>query len=168
MDILPIIFRLMGKKKEALRLVEIVRPAIKKIPPEAFPLIKQLIILLKQLNTLLRPALKEAQTVAPEAFDIVRDLWQTAFPEMVAQWQRTPVETMSTAPWWIQTSLNRLGADPKLKVDNNYAKATMDAVREFQKTHKQLDGKPLKVDGYAGLETLAALYLAVVSKGAQK
>lgn len=162
MDILPIVFRLFGKKQQAIRLVNIVKPAIDKIPPEAAPLIRQMIALGKQLQTMLTPAYQTIKPNLPEAVSIVQDIWRTAFPELAARWRNMPVEQMVSAPWWIQTTLNRLGADPQLKVDNDIGESTKEAIRKFQKTHKQTDGKPLAVDGYAGFETLAAMYAELV------
>ncbi len=168
MDLLPIVFRLFGKKKRAERLIEIARPVIEKVPSEAFPLIRQMVALTKQLFVLLEPAFKEARKNGPEAVDILQDFWRTAFPEIAAQWRRMPVEEMVSAPWWIQQTLNRLGADPQLKVDNDIGEGTKEAIRKFQKTHKQVDGKPLVVDGFAGFETLASMYAEVVKLPTKK
>ncbi len=167
MDILPIIFRLLGKKQAALRLVALGRTVFDKVPPEAFPVIRQMIILGKQLAALSAPAYQQSRAVAPEAITIARDLWITAFPEIVARWNNLPVEGFSSSPWWIQTTLNRLGASPQLKVDNDIGDTTKAAILQFQKTHKQVDGQPLAVDGYAGFETLASMYAEVVKRQAK-
>lgn len=45
---------------------------------------------------------------------------------------------------WLQSSLNKLGAMPKLSVDGIYGAGTRTAVKAFQKTFK------LKIDGIAG------------------
>ena len=53
---------------------------------------------------------------------------------------------------WLQTALNRLGADPPLVVDGSYGRHTRRAVTVFQAAHE------LKPDGLAGPLTLAALH----------
>ncbi len=167
MDILPIIFRLLGKKQSALRLVALGRAVFDKLPPEAFPVIRQMIILGKQLAALSAPAYQQGRAVAPEAITIIHDLWTTAFPELAARWANLPVEGFSSSPWWIQQTLNRLGASPQLKVDNNIDVLTKAAIKQFQKTHKQVDGSSLDVDGYAGFETLASMYAEIVKRQAR-
>ena len=56
---------------------------------------------------------------------------------------------------WIQYELNRHGA--KLVCDGIFGSKTDKAVREFQSTHKDADGKPLVVDGVVGVKTRNAL-----------
>lgn len=55
---------------------------------------------------------------------------------------------------WLQESLNKL-VDAKLTVDGKYGDATHDAVRKFQTAHG------LTVDGWAGIETQAAIVNAL-------
>jgi peptidoglycan hydrolase-like protein with peptidoglycan-binding domain len=55
---------------------------------------------------------------------------------------------------WLQTSLNKL-VDAKLTVDGKYGAATHDAVKKFQ----TMSG--LTVDGWAGVETTAAIINAL-------
>lgn len=58
---------------------------------------------------------------------------------------------------WLQEALNRLGADPPLKVDGKYGPGTTTAVKAFQKLAR------LKVDGVAGDITRAALRLRLAA-----
>lgn len=60
-----------------------------------------------------------------------------------------PVGVFDTV--WLQASLNKLGASPKLSVDGIYGAGTRIAVRAFQKTFG------LKVDSIAGQETLSEI-----------
>jgi lysozyme family protein len=53
---------------------------------------------------------------------------------------------------WLQTTLNRLGADPPLVVDGSYGRHTRRAVTMFQAAHG------LEPDGLAGPLTFAALH----------
>lgn len=58
---------------------------------------------------------------------------------------------------WVQTSLNRLGAYPALRIDGSYGRKTMLAVKEFQRDYG------LQVDGYVGPKTTAAIAQAIQS-----
>ena len=58
---------------------------------------------------------------------------------------------------WLQWQLNRHGAN--LDVDGIFGKDTRDAVKDFQRGHKDADGNPLVVDGIVGKLTKAALKL---------
>ena len=61
-----------------------------------------------------------------------------------------------------QRDLKSLGYDiGKTGVDGKYGKATANAVKEFQKTHTDENGKPLGVDGICGNATWWALDHAV-------
>jgi lysozyme family protein len=53
---------------------------------------------------------------------------------------------------WLQTALNKLGADPPLVVDGSYGRHTRRAVAAFQTAHELIP------DGLAGPLTLAALH----------
>lgn len=55
---------------------------------------------------------------------------------------------------WLQTTLNQLGATPKLTVDGIAGAATRTAVKAFQQSHG------LKADGLAGPQTLSAMGVA--------
>lgn len=61
-----------------------------------------------------------------------------------------PVENVFDTVW-LQDSLNRLGAMPKLSVDGIYGGGTRMAVKAFQQSHK------LKVDGISGKETISVI-----------
>jgi lysozyme family protein len=52
---------------------------------------------------------------------------------------------------WIQTTLNALGAAPRLDVDGSYGRHTRRAVADFQARHK------LVIDGIAGPQTIAEM-----------
>ena len=52
---------------------------------------------------------------------------------------------------WLQDSLNTLGADPELDVDGEYGPATNKAVAAYQ------TAQGLKVDGWAGPETISSI-----------
>lgn len=56
---------------------------------------------------------------------------------------------------WVQESLNRLGAEPKLVVDGSYGRKTMAEVRDFQRDYG------LQVDGFVGPKTTAAILAAL-------
>lgn len=58
---------------------------------------------------------------------------------------------------WLQTSLNRLGAEPALMVDGIVGPGTRNAVRAFQLS------KDLVVDGLVGPATIAAITAALAS-----
>lgn len=58
---------------------------------------------------------------------------------------------------WLQTSFNKLGADPQLKVDGDLGEKTQATVRAFQ----QLKGLP--VTGVAGPDTIAAIQAALAA-----
>lgn len=58
---------------------------------------------------------------------------------------------------WLQTSLNKLGADPQLVVDGDVGPATRNAVRAFQLA------QGLVVDGLVGPATFAALDMALAA-----
>lgn len=59
---------------------------------------------------------------------------------------------------WIQASLNKLGADPQLDVDDSYGRATRRAVATFQAAHG------LTPDGLAGPLTIPAIEAALAAQ----
>ena len=69
--------------------------------------------------------------------------------------QASPLEEAGNKPEhttkWLQTSLNSLGASPKLVVDGRYGPSTKKSVRQFQAANGLLD------DGIAGPATYAAI-----------
>ena len=69
--------------------------------------------------------------------------------------QSSPVEEAGSksahTTEWLQTSLNSLGASPKLVVDGRYGSSTKKSVRQFQAANGLLD------DGIAGPATYAAI-----------
>lgn len=63
-----------------------------------------------------------------------------------------------------QTMLSKLGYDLGIcGIDGDFGIATQNAVKDFQRTHKDADGKPLVVDGVVGAKTWKALEKAVAS-----
>lgn len=56
---------------------------------------------------------------------------------------------------WVQWELNFAGAS--LDVDGRCGAKTDKAIREYQKTHKSVNGKPLEVDGKVGYNTRMSL-----------
>ena len=64
----------------------------------------------------------------------------------------------------LQTMLSKLGYDLGIcGIDGDFGVATQNAVKDFQRTHKDADGKPLVVDGVVGAKTWKALENAVAS-----
>ena len=64
----------------------------------------------------------------------------------------------------LQTILSKLGYDLGIcGVDGDFGIATQNAVKEFQRTHKDENGKALVVDGVVGQKTWTALEKAVAS-----
>jgi peptidoglycan hydrolase-like protein with peptidoglycan-binding domain len=90
-------------------------------------------------------------------------LWnkiQTTLPGLATQLQnladqKTPTEEHSIT--WLQNSLNTL-TNANLPVDGKYGQATTDAIKKFQQEHG------LTVDGWAGVQTQAAILQALQSK----
>jgi lysozyme family protein len=72
------------------------------------------------------------------------------------KFDETPVELVRDGVW-LQTSLNKLGANPPLEVDGIVGAATRNAVRAFQ-----LD-RGLVVDGLVGPATFAAIDAALLT-----
>lgn len=68
-----------------------------------------------------------------------------------------PATTQVRDGVWLQTSLNKLGANPQLETDGIVGPATRNAVRAFQLS------KCLVVDGLAGPATFAALDAALLA-----
>ena len=62
----------------------------------------------------------------------------------------------------LQTMLSKLGYDLGIcGIDGDFGIATQNAVKDFQRTHKDENGKPLTVDGVVGAKTWTALEKAV-------
>jgi hypothetical protein len=88
-----------------------------------------------------------------------RDLWGKVSKQVDKQLDSNMLSTRFTV-WWLQESLNELGASPQIKVDGDYGEATKTAVAAFQTAHK------LDVDGWAGLATLAEIVAVQHAKAA--
>ena len=71
---------------------------------------------------------------------------------------------MGTLVKELQTMLSKLGYDLGIcGIDGDFGIATQNAVKEFQRTHKDENGRPLAVDGVVGQKTWTALEKAVAS-----
>ena len=75
--------------------------------------------------------------------------------EWLARWKSALNGTAPHGTVWVQQSLNKLGAEPPLKVDGSFGLATVAAVKAFQQT------KGLDVDGKVGPQTVAAIEQAL-------
>ena len=66
----------------------------------------------------------------------------------------------------LQTTLSKLGYDLGIcGIDGDFGIATQNAVKEFQRTHKDENGRPLAIDGVVGQKTWTALEKAVSEIG---
>ena len=92
---------------------------------------------------------------------------ETVKPTEPAKEQTTVYKTirkgnMGTLVKDLQTMLSKLGYDLGIcGVDGDFGIATQNAVKEFQRTHKDENGKALTVDGIVGEKTWKALEKAV-------
>jgi len=148
--LLPTIFRLVHLLPRAKELLALLEPAIaewRRVAPEAIPLIRQLIALLS-------PAIRETIAIWPVAGPIMKELIEGAIPDIAGQWDRPDLPIAGDVEW-IQTTLNKLGADPPLEVSGEYTIEVRDAVQAFQQEHG------IAPDGWAGMITLAAMYAEV-------
>lgn len=119
MDMVALSFKLLHRRQDLARVIELVTPAW-----EA-----------------LRPAL-------PELVPLIKSIQADLFPSPASA---APLVLWDT--YWLQRSLNRLGA--KLTVDGRYGRATADAVKVFQINNG------LPVDSIANEATCARLALEV-------
>lgn len=101
------------------------------------------------------PILALLKTFAPDLIDFIRTIGGVLFPTLTPEQQ---VEAGAqklfdqTQVRWVQDSINKLGAAPKLVVDGDYGQKTKDAVMSFQKKHPTL-----VADGWAGKMTNAVI-----------
>lgn len=70
--------------------------------------------------------------------------------------------THGTRVKWLQVALNATGA--KLAADGEFMDKTEAALRLFQKTHKDENGRKLEVDGVYGHHTARSLFIALGGK----
>jgi len=77
--------------------------------------------------------------------------------EWLARWKAALNGTAARGTVWVQQSLNKLGAEPPLKVDGSFGLATVAAVKAFQQA------KGLDVDGKVGPQTVAAIEQALAA-----
>lgn len=87
-------------------------------------------------------------TAVADTTDVINTIEEPAIPK---------VEPAATGVFWIQESLNRLGAEPKLAPDGKIGPATTTAIRVFQAEHR------LVVDGKIGPQTLVAMDKALAN-----
>lgn len=153
LKLIPLAFKLIGNTDKVKRLIHASDPVfdeLKKVWPEAAPLMKDIISRSVRLHELMGPTIDELKKQWPEIQDVFDDLSNAVWPELVRQWEREKRE--STLPAfsvrWLQENLNNLGASPKLKVDGDIGKATRAAVTAYQKK------AGINADGWAGPETI--------------
>lgn len=150
--LLPLAFKLLGQSERIRQIVhhsEPVADELRKVWPEAAPLIKDIITRCKRLRVLLTPAIKEAQVAWPQLEPLVTDLSKSVWPEFVAQWSKLRESTLPPMSIrWVQENLNALGASPRLQVDGKLGPGTENAIRQYQQR------KGIEADGWAGPETL--------------
>jgi murein L,D-transpeptidase YcbB/YkuD len=153
MNLLPIALRFTPLLPKAQALFSDAGPALselKKVLPQVVAHAREIIRLLYPTITI---AMRDWPAIEPRA----RELYLDAAPEIKALLGELP-EPMPVAEdvLWIQESLNKLGYSVAL--DNVYSFETRDAVMRFQKEHD------LHPDGWAGIATLAALYVEAGKK----
>jgi hypothetical protein len=78
--------------------------------------------------------------------------------EWLARWKAELTSGAAHGTVWVQQSLNKLGAEPPLKVDGSFGLATVAAVKAFQQA------KSLDVDGKIGPQTEAAIEQALAAR----
>lgn len=99
--------------------------------------------------------------IIPVMLELIAELPDLGLPNIVAPPivpplpDPVPVGLQNAA--WVQSALNKLGADPQLDVDNSYGRRTRWAVRQFQAAHG------LDADGLAGPLTVEALKIALAA-----
>lgn len=108
--------------------------------------ITSLVLLLLGKREELLSIVKEATAL----FARIKALWPTLADDLMP----TPVQAQPEySIRWLQESLNKLGAN--IDVDGDYGDATKWAVKKFQQDNG------LEVDGWAGVETQAAIVNAL-------
>lgn len=85
-------------------------------------------------------------TLTADMTDVVNEIEEPAIPK---------AEPAATGVFWIQESLNKLGAEPRLTPDGKIGPSTTAAIRVFQAEHN------LVVDGKIGPQTLAVMDTAL-------
>jgi peptidoglycan hydrolase-like protein with peptidoglycan-binding domain len=103
---------------------------------------------IRQMAERILPQIKEVAKTLPD----LKDLLEKVAPEVLPDDEPVQEDEQTYTMAWLQESLNKLGADPKLDVDGEYGPATKEAVSEYQ------DSRGLEVDGWAGAETCASIY----------
>ena len=73
----------------------------------------------------------------------------------IAASEEKPAPTPLASVGDLQSALNALGAEPSLKIDNNFGPLTIAAIKQFQAAHD------LPADGRVSAETLTALEIAI-------
>ena len=154
--LVPLAFKLLGQADNIRKIIHDTEPVfheLRKVWPEAAPLIRDVIDRLKRLHVLLGPTLNELPHAWTNVEPVVTEIAKQVWPELVAQWAKDHESTLPSMSvrWW-QENLNTLGASPKLKVDGNIGEATTKAVEAFQRK------EGLDVDGWVGPETLTRMF----------
>jgi murein L,D-transpeptidase YcbB/YkuD len=139
-----------GKMLADLKAME---PATKKLEAIYFD---EIAPILKTMRPVAEDAVKEWDQVAPavesalEVFGIHLNMGHTHDQAVTALRQAITAARPEIDMHWIQTALQARGYD--LEADGKYGEATRAAVEQYQKS------KGLKVDGWAGKETIDALH----------
>ncbi len=145
--LLPLAFRLLPLLPRGKALLTKLTPAINEfrhVAPHAISLVRQLI-------SLLTPTFQELRKVWSEIKPEAIALFAEALPEVAREWGKPHIMPVAGDVTWVQETLNKLGY--KVKVDGKYGEETQEAVEKFQKKHG------LVADGWAGMITLAAMYM---------
>lgn len=157
--LLPLAFKLLGQADKIKRLIAETDPVVdelRKVWPEAAPLIRDIRERCLTLYRIMTPTVREAVKAWPEVQPIVTDLVNQVWPELAAQWGKTRESTLPQfSVRWLQENLNKLGASPRVPVDGDMGPVTHRAIKAFQ----QKAG--IDIDGWAGPATLTAMLKAL-------
>lgn len=160
--LVPLAFKLLGQADKIKGLIQKTDPTIaelRKVWPEAAPLIRDIIARVKLLHAIMEPTLHEGMKAWPQIEPTAKDLVNQIWPELVAQWAKPHESTLPVfSVRWMQENLNTLGANPRVKVDGDMGPDTAEAIKKFQAR------VGIQVDGWMGPETLTAMLRALAAK----
>lgn len=161
-NLLALAFKLIGESDRIREVIELSKPAaaeLQKVWPELAPLLRDIGQRSKRAYDLAKPLIRELEHDWPELQPKAADLIKSIAPELTAQWGKdVPLPAFSVR--WLQESLNKLGALPKVKEDGALGIDTSEAIMAFQ---KRAGFKPDEIDGWAGPYTLSAILKALGS-----
>ncbi len=113
---------------------------------------------IERIVNLVVPAWKVLQPNLPELISRIREVTAAVDPELQTQLAgEAPLAAFDVK--WLQDALNKLGAQPPLRVDGVYGDGTKAAVMAFQKSHTMV------IDGWAGMKTCIAIIGELAAKG---